>query len=895
MAVSMQPKVKPTDPSPAIIYTQGFRIANGSRYLDYTERDEALAPDPERVNDLSDDLHNIQQDPDLPKNYQGYLGYTDRRAATRRMTREEGGGGDYPTFTRDAYEISEEQHEQLVQKLSQAQRNQSQLWYGVVSFSPEFIKEAGLYDPVTKRVNQKAIKSAIKRAMPELLQREGLDNDQTFWWGDVHLNTNHVHVHLAISQTKNTRPLKPNGQPKGTFSVNSFRKFKAHVFRELQNERSRSQTLSIEKEVDQLKKTIPDKTLELIRRQQEIQRQLQVIYAALPRYKDKRKWRAKNNSREFREARLMTEQLVDRLLKNELKDDYQEFTKLIHLEDVRNRQAYGQGIKDTAQAKDKRLRELMVNRVFDFLRETPPKATTYQNLMEVIESMGRETNETLLQVEKERLAGLDPKSTEARELRRQMGYRKLYIRRLNLTQQQHQLEQRAALVEGAVNDPELRHFFVQQLQEQIKVTKLKQLPGYQLRKSVDQKQFRELEYRNVDVRKISVDQMNQNLLLTRQKQLEKEKQVLLKHLNDPGIKTVLTEGLTPDAKLIKDYYDTTSNILDLKQAINQFNLVYQDDKETRNEMTGPLFHQLKDQSRLLDHNILQAAALSLHDNRVLLKVEQNELKSFDDPQSPEARELAKLIADRKFYIRRQRLDQQITIAVDQRRVAEELIQDPAARKFFANSFREQRQYLRFKLDGDYTNPRFKALQNKYVDVQEVPIELVTQELVNERQQQLDNELTVILDNFDDPGIQQVFPKRLQGASKKQVRDYYKAAKRVLEVKQQLHENSQNFPDDPKQREAANQPLQKELDDLYKTFKRQSDNDYDRAVQQLNKQQRSARRMPRFFSVSRLIGMLQQTTRQENRARSKMLDEDDDLEREDQMEELQNERLSSRER
>ena len=51
-------------------------------------------------------------------------------------------------------------------------------------------------------VNQKAIKTAVMNAMPDYLKAEGLDNPQTFWWGDIHLNTNHVHVHLAISQKK---------------------------------------------------------------------------------------------------------------------------------------------------------------------------------------------------------------------------------------------------------------------------------------------------------------------------------------------------------------------------------------------------------------------------------------------------------------------------------------------------------------------------------------------------------------------------------------------------------------------------------------------------------------------------------------------------------------------
>lgn len=48
--------------------------------MGYTERSEALSP--EKENDLQRS-ENVQNDPDVPKNYKGYLGYTDRKAATK--------------------------------------------------------------------------------------------------------------------------------------------------------------------------------------------------------------------------------------------------------------------------------------------------------------------------------------------------------------------------------------------------------------------------------------------------------------------------------------------------------------------------------------------------------------------------------------------------------------------------------------------------------------------------------------------------------------------------------------------------------------------------------------------------------------------------------------------
>ncbi|WP_235980990.1 MULTISPECIES: hypothetical protein [Limosilactobacillus] len=44
------------------------------------------------------------------------------------LTNEE--KGDYPTFTQGSYELSEKQHQELINNLRQAQKNKSLLWGG---------------------------------------------------------------------------------------------------------------------------------------------------------------------------------------------------------------------------------------------------------------------------------------------------------------------------------------------------------------------------------------------------------------------------------------------------------------------------------------------------------------------------------------------------------------------------------------------------------------------------------------------------------------------------------------------------------------------------------------------------------------------------------------------
>ncbi len=60
----------------------------------------------------------------MPKNYKGYLGYTDRKAATKmEKDLDDQEKGDYPTFTQGAYEFSEKQHKKLIKNLKEAQKN----------------------------------------------------------------------------------------------------------------------------------------------------------------------------------------------------------------------------------------------------------------------------------------------------------------------------------------------------------------------------------------------------------------------------------------------------------------------------------------------------------------------------------------------------------------------------------------------------------------------------------------------------------------------------------------------------------------------------------------------------------------------------------------------------
>lgn len=610
--------------SPDIIYSQGFRLANaggngGLTYLDYTERDEAIADElsPEEMFEDDELLSDLRNDPDLPEDFEGYLGYTDRDAAAKLENLIDSYQEKrYPTFSQGSYELTEAKHNRLINNLKTAQVNETVLWYGVISFSPEFIREAGLIDE-NNQVNQRAIKSAVMRSMPEMLQNEALDNDETFWWADIHLNTDHVHVHVAISQTENTRPEK-DGQPLGMFSETTFRNFKVGIHRELSSDRSRSRVREIQQDLDQINKVLPGKAVEEARNNRQQMELLRRIQAALPNYKDKRRWRASNHSKEFQKAQKLTDELVDSLLDNQLKDEYTNFKQLVEERDQMYRQAYGQRIKDTTKAKDERLRTLIKNRIYRSLKDIADEVTpdddrgkTKENnsdLMSRIEALGPEKNAQLLEAEQRRLKTLDPKSLEAKELKKVIGFRKFYIRRVNLDAEidyhNHMYQELQKINSGSKkSEQEMQQFFLQAHQEQARLAWLKKQPHYMLKKQDPDGEFEALNNKYFNVTQVPINKLTPQMVKARKKQLAKELGFMLENPDSP-----ITNHELPNPNSdygvnnAVEHYRSTQQVLDLKLKISQNNQQYKNNPTMRNELNRPLFQELRDHYQRLGNS-----------------------------------------------------------------------------------------------------------------------------------------------------------------------------------------------------------------------------------------------------------------------------------------------------
>lgn len=73
--------------------------------------------------------------------------------------------------------------------------------------------------------------------MPSFLKSEGFGSE-AFWWGSVHLNTKHIHLHVSVSETQNSRkrvenPLTGLSEPRGKLKVRNMNRLKSNLYHDL--------------------------------------------------------------------------------------------------------------------------------------------------------------------------------------------------------------------------------------------------------------------------------------------------------------------------------------------------------------------------------------------------------------------------------------------------------------------------------------------------------------------------------------------------------------------------------------------------------------------------------------------------------------------------------------
>lgn len=319
--------------TPSVTFMLQYTGAN-SGFLDYTNRAEAVDIDNELsvstseqlIGDVGlDQLKKIQADvPEQSLNFPEYIDYMNRSYATEKQT-------SYKTavFNQEKNHLSKEEVSQLKDQLETAYQNGSLLWQGVLSFDNSFLAKHGLYDMETGQVDQAAIKNVLRTAMPHLIQREGLSSD-AFWWGNIHLNTDNIHIHFGLSEVESAREkifYAPRGRMelRGNFSQKSIQGLKSEIFHGLLNDQTQSRLLRQEQVLANLKTDLLRNVLQGHQVATAAEKNfLEQAYNHLPQNKN---WRFKSNAKDFATSKFFLNRYLDSYFENEGKEVYDNFIK----------------------------------------------------------------------------------------------------------------------------------------------------------------------------------------------------------------------------------------------------------------------------------------------------------------------------------------------------------------------------------------------------------------------------------------------------------------------------------------------------------------------------------------------------------------------------------------
>lgn len=320
-----------------------------AKFVDYTKRKEAVV-----VDDPSSDrlVEGIDQETakeianeikEQTLDYVGYIDYMKRNYATKNDSKEFTG-----IFTDKTLNASTEEAEHLKDMLVEAKENKSLLWRGVISFDNDFLARNGVYIPKSKEVDQEMIKKVVRKAMVNVIKREKL-SDSAFWWGNIHLNTDNIHVHVGLSEIKSARPTffyaaRNRRERKGKFSQKTIKGIKSNVYNSLTREDKRSIRLDKEKKIaslrDKLLKSMADKEADKLERMDRFF--VDQVIDHLPKGK---KLRYGSNAKDFRLSKFFIDRYVDHQLQNNMLvyKNYQAVTESL-LDDYRY--AYDSGGKE---------------------------------------------------------------------------------------------------------------------------------------------------------------------------------------------------------------------------------------------------------------------------------------------------------------------------------------------------------------------------------------------------------------------------------------------------------------------------------------------------------------------------------------------------------------------
>ena len=314
--------------SPAIVIKSKFISGSGGKtsfndYLNYMDRAETH----DKVNEF--------------EKYQDY------------MSNEEKSTG---LFTLNHDGLSDKEKLYFKEKFQEAQESGSVLWQDVISFDNDWLKESGVLED--KNIDNKQIQDATRSAVQDMLKKEGMI-DSAIWTGAIHYNTDNIHVHVAIVQTKD---FKERGKRKQA-SIDSM---KSKVANQITDRSKHNEKLNefIRERVIDSKRNDPLTSLKNQVMNRELLRQFKKIHKQLP--DDKRMWRYNMNA--IQEVRPEIDKLTTLYIEKNFKEEFNDFQKQLEKEVDIHKRMYGNSA-NSERYRETKMTDLYTRMGNTFLKE----------------------------------------------------------------------------------------------------------------------------------------------------------------------------------------------------------------------------------------------------------------------------------------------------------------------------------------------------------------------------------------------------------------------------------------------------------------------------------------------------------------------------------------------
>ena len=312
------------------------------------------------------------------KEFNSYIDYIDRKEAIRNNAYNRYSlYNDYmgnPTkttglFNNDVDFMNEKDKENSEKLFAKAQENKSIMWQDVYSFDNHWLIKQGLYNPITKELDEEKIKRAVRKSTNYILEKDGL-KDSCIWNGAIHYNTDNIHIHVAICE--------PNPTTKrGKRTQKALDNMKSIFANELLNDKELYKEINKNIREDIIK---PKKDFSSFN-DKKMKKLLLKAVKNLP--KDKRHWHYEYNT--MSKSNMYIDQMTKHYINTYKKDEFDTFIKNLDKQEEIFKEIYGVGsrkkYKDYKQNKIdelyKRMGNTILKEIKDYVREEELKK--YEN------------------------------------------------------------------------------------------------------------------------------------------------------------------------------------------------------------------------------------------------------------------------------------------------------------------------------------------------------------------------------------------------------------------------------------------------------------------------------------------------------------------------------------